>query len=55
MKEESAIIPICVDVNDWNSTRNAVESLGPIDVLVNNAGIAILEPFMEVTPEHFDS
>ncbi|WP_439679547.1 SDR family NAD(P)-dependent oxidoreductase [Embleya sp. MST-111070] len=32
----------------------AVRELGGIDVLANNAGIAWREPFLEITPEHFD-
>ncbi|MFJ8739350.1 SDR family NAD(P)-dependent oxidoreductase [Embleya sp. NPDC127516] len=32
----------------------AVDALGGIDVLANNAGIAWREPFLEITPEHFD-
>ncbi|WP_331767247.1 SDR family oxidoreductase [Embleya sp. NBC_00896] len=32
----------------------AAEALGCIDVLANNAGIAWREPFLEITPEHFD-
>ena len=30
----------CVDVSDWKSIQQAVTSLGRVDVLVNNAGIA---------------
>ncbi|MGC0419406.1 SDR family NAD(P)-dependent oxidoreductase [Embleya sp. AB8] len=32
----------------------AVRELGAVDVLANNAGIAWREPFLEITPEHFD-
>lgn len=32
----------------------AVESLGGLDVLANNAGTAWREPFLEITPEHWD-
>jgi L-xylulose reductase len=31
-----------------------VEGLAPIDLLVNNAGIGVLEPFLEAKPEAFD-
>ncbi|GAA3677954.1 SDR family oxidoreductase [Nonomuraea antimicrobica] len=34
--------------------EGAVAALGGIDVLVNNAGIAWREPFLEITPEHWD-
>ncbi|HEV8565287.1 MAG TPA: SDR family NAD(P)-dependent oxidoreductase [Actinomycetota bacterium] len=29
-------------------------ALGGIDILINNAGIAWKEPFLEITPEHWD-
>lgn len=32
----------------------AEDSLGAIDVLCNNAGVAWEEPFLEITPEHWD-
>ena len=34
--------------------RGALEFLGGLDVLVNNAGVTQPVPFAEVTPEHFD-
>jgi len=48
------IQPICVDLRDWDATRNAVQSVLPIDLLVNNAGVICLSPFLDVTPEAFD-
>lgn len=35
--------------------EKAAEFLGGIDVLVNNAGITLNRPFLEVTPEQFDT
>jgi len=49
-----SIRPICVDMSDWAATRLAVEGLAPIDLLVNNAAVSQLAPFLEVQPEHFD-
>ncbi|NP_001279223.1 L-xylulose reductase [Callorhinchus milii] len=45
---------ICVDLSNWEATENALKDVGPIDLLVNNAAVAILQPFLEVTEEVFD-
>jgi NAD(P)-dependent dehydrogenase (short-subunit alcohol dehydrogenase family) len=34
---------------------SAREALGGIDVLINNAGIAWREPFLQITPSHWDA
>ncbi|MEU7741375.1 SDR family oxidoreductase [Nonomuraea sp. NPDC049158] len=34
--------------------NGAIAALGGIDVLINNAGIAWREPFLEITPDHWD-
>ncbi|XP_043784492.1 L-xylulose reductase [Apis laboriosa] len=52
--EDPRIQSICVDLSDWNATRKAVESVLPIDLLVNNAGVAYLNSFFDATPEDFD-
>lgn len=49
-----SIHPVCVDLSCWEETRKAVENIGPIDLLVNNAAIAILHPFLEITEEAVD-
>lgn len=51
----SVIETICVNVQDWNATRKAVESHLPIDHVINNAGVARLTPFLQATEEEFDS
>ncbi len=44
------------DVNAVKQLANqAVEFLGGLDVLINNAGITMNLPFEEVTPEQFDT
>ncbi|XP_018303536.1 L-xylulose reductase [Mycetomoellerius zeteki] len=48
------IQPICVDLRDWDATRKAVQSILPIDLLVNNAAVARLSPFLDATPKEFD-
>ena len=45
---------IQVDLADVEATREKVGAAGRIDLLVNNAGIAILESFLETTTEAFD-
>ncbi|XP_068977171.1 L-xylulose reductase [Bombus flavifrons] len=52
--EDPRIQTICVDLNDWNATRKAVENALPIDLLVNNAGVARLNPFFNATEKDFD-
>ncbi|WP_448098818.1 SDR family oxidoreductase [Luteibacter yeojuensis] len=50
---------IALDVTDPESIRQAVEAAGPIDVLVNNAGIGMLNALegtpMETTREIFET
>lgn len=51
---DGRIKTICVDLRNWEDTKKAVESILPIDLLVNNAGVARLTPFLNATPEEFD-
>ncbi|XP_076286262.1 L-xylulose reductase [Lasioglossum baleicum] len=51
---DPSIQTVCVDLLDWKATKKAIESVLPIDLLVNNAAVAVLQPFMEVTEEDFD-
>lgn len=51
---DGRIKTICVDLRNWEDTRKAVERILPIDLLVNNAGVARLTPFLNATPEEFD-
>lgn len=45
---------VCLDLNDIKQTQQVISSLGEIHLLVNNAAVAILQPFLEVDPEMFD-
>ncbi|XP_072098491.1 L-xylulose reductase-like [Mobula birostris] len=47
-------LTICVDLSNWEAAENALKDVGPVDLLVNNAAVGILEPFLEVTQEAFD-
>ncbi|XP_006869685.1 PREDICTED: L-xylulose reductase [Chrysochloris asiatica] len=46
--------PVCVDLSDWESTEQALGDVGPVDLLVNNAAVALLQPFLEITKEACD-
>lgn len=48
------IIPVLVDVGDTDLVKEKLSAVGDIDMVVNNAGIANLEPFMEVTSDAFE-
>ena len=55
LARETGAIAICADVADAKSataaTKEAIEKLGGIDVLVNNAGIAQIKLFSDITDE----
>ncbi|XP_050502962.1 L-xylulose reductase-like [Diabrotica virgifera virgifera] len=53
-KEIPSIRIIPLDLSDWNATENALTNVGPIDLLVNNAGLAILGPLTEVKEDDVD-
>ena len=44
-----------IDIADWDKTRSVVENIGPIDMLVNNAAVAIQTPFLDVTKGQLDN
>lgn len=52
--EYPSIDIIDVDIADWDKTRRVVESLGHFDALVNNAAVAICDPFLTCTAADFD-
>ena len=45
---------IAADLADAAQARSAAEDAGPIDLLVNNAGISVPQPLLETTVEAFD-
>jgi len=45
---------VVCDVTDTPAMRKAVAAMPVLDVLVNNAGFNIPEPFVEVSEEHLD-
>ncbi|XP_012269312.2 L-xylulose reductase [Athalia rosae] len=53
--EDSSIETIQANLENWDSTRDTVKKLLPIDLLVNNAAVAKLESFLDIDPENFDA
>ncbi|XP_051015266.1 carbonyl reductase [NADPH] 2-like [Acomys russatus] len=53
-KECPGIEPVCVDLGDWEATEKALGGIGPVDLLVNNAGVVLVQPFISSTKEAFD-
>ena len=45
---------VACDLTDWEATRAAVEALGPVHCLVNNAGVSHHKPFLDATEPDFD-
>ncbi|KAM5309099.1 L-xylulose reductase isoform 1-T1 [Glossophaga mutica] len=54
VRECPGVKPVCVDLGDWAATERALGGVGPVDLLVNNAAVALLQPFLEVTKEACD-
>nr|CAI5860565.1 unnamed protein product [Callosobruchus analis] len=52
--EIPSIETIALDLSDWNKTKQGLANIGPIDLLVNNAGLAILGPLTEVKESDVD-
>ena len=46
---------VCVDLSDWDATEKAITAIGPVDLLVNCAGILTTSSILEFSEEHFDS
>ena len=48
------LIPLQCDISDWSKTRKIVESILPIELLVNNAGTVCLASVLETTEEQYN-
>ena len=44
--------PLVIDVSDGGAVRSALEGRD-VDVIVNNAGVGVLKPFVELTPDEW--
>lgn len=45
------ITAVQLDVTDLGKTKSVVESFGPVDFLVNNAGVYVAQSFIDTTIE----
>ena len=43
-----------MDVADIPAVREKLKDVGPIDMLVNNAGVNTLQHFLDITVEEYD-
>eukprot|EP00035_Acanthoeca_spectabilis_P020618 m.433826 g.433826 ORF g.433826 m.433826 type:complete len:269 (-) comp17624_c0_seq1:189-995(-) len=48
------IFPVLCDISDTKDVKEKLSAAGDIDLVVNNAGIASLQPFLETDPDSFD-
>jgi L-xylulose reductase len=48
------IFPVLCDISNVADLKEKLTAAGDIDLVVNNAGIASLQPFLETDPESFD-
>ncbi len=55
-KECPDIVVVTVDLGNWSQTIEALKVLDGVEVdgLVNNAGVAIIKPFLELTEKDYD-
>nr|CAH7744495.1 unnamed protein product [Callosobruchus chinensis] len=54
-KEMPAIETIELDVSDWKATEKILRNAGPIDLLVNNAGVGMIKSLTTVTEDDVNS
>jgi L-xylulose reductase len=53
-KQVPAIKIVQCDLRDWDRTREILQTVGDIDLLVNNAGVSRIGPFLDVKEEDID-
>jgi NAD(P)-dependent dehydrogenase (short-subunit alcohol dehydrogenase family) len=54
LREEIGCETIIAELADPGEARQAAEAAGDVDLLVNNAAVAIFQPFLETTVESWD-
>ena len=50
----TSIETVCCDMSNWDQTKAAVEAIGPIDLLVNNAAYCEMTPFGSIGEKTID-
>lgn len=45
---------LTVDVSKWDEAYDKVLGIGPVHGLVNNAGVAFIQPFLQTTQHGWD-
>nr|CAI5822816.1 unnamed protein product [Callosobruchus analis] len=53
-KELPDIETVELDIANWKQTENVLKKIGPIDLLVNNAGMGWLKSLLDATEEDID-
>ncbi|KAF5277230.1 hypothetical protein FQR65_LT03936 [Abscondita terminalis] len=53
-KEYPSLRTVEVDLRDWNATKDALKKFDAIDLLVNNAGVAILDSVVNISEKSVD-
>ena len=53
--EQPTMEVLLCDLSQWDEARAAISKLGTIDLLVNNAAIAVCTPSLTAKPEDFDA
>jgi len=48
------IQPLQLDLSGWQAVREGLANVPLLDGLVNNAGVAVIKPFEELTEQDFD-
>ena len=50
-----SVEPLTLDVSDTDAVASSLEKLGPLDCVINSAGLARHSPALETKPEDFDA
>lgn len=54
LPEKPNLQKLTIDISKWEDAYNELLKVGPVDGLVNNAGVAFIEPFLETTNHGWD-